>query len=263
MKTAPDSSHALALAGVLGLLLLTGCQDDGAVCMGDGCDEAGGDRPCNGAEFADPSDTTVQAYFDQAGFDQALGDWTCLVQVDFDDVDASGPEPVSIEADRYLESHYVRLEGDGSQYVHPDFGLPDDFGNPPSAPNLFAPGPVAEGDDPGGFETRVTFQRGGVVAGVAAFSVVFVDADRPGNGPSGITVTGDGGEVLGERSGFSGSNGSHFFVGFVATDSEGRPGPAIVQADIVNGSEWVGLDQDEDVALDDVTFLDPVPLGAR
>jgi len=253
-----DCTSFLALA-----LLMTGCPSAGQICVGDGCDEGDLGPACNGAEFADAADTTVEVFFDQAGYDHALADFDCLVRVDFDDVDASGPDPVAILAERYLDTHHVRLEGDGSQYVHTDFGLPDDFGDPPSAPNLFAPGPMAEGDDVGGFETRVTFERNGEPAGVAAFSVVFVDADRPGNGPSGITVTGDGGEELGESSGFSGSNGSHFFVGMVATDSEGRPGPAILQADIRNGSEWVGLDQQEDVALNDFTFLEPVAVSAR
>lgn len=214
---------------------------------------------CDGARFADPADVTVESFEDPDEFDSALAGFSCLVVVDFDDVDVDGDDPVSIEEDRYLESHGVRIAGDGSQYVHTDFGLPDDFEDAPSEPNLFAPGPMADGADHGGSETEVTFSVDGVGAGVAAFSAMFVDADRPQRGPSGMTVYAAGREELGEVMGIQSGSGGATFLGFVATDDEGRPGPAIRQVDIVNGSEWVGLDQDEDVALDDFTFLEPVP----
>jgi hypothetical protein len=214
---------------------------------------------CDGAVFADPADVTVHSYEDKAEFEDALAGFSCLLVVDFDDVDVDGDEPVEIEADRYLESHGIRIEGDGEQYVHTDFGLPDDFGDPPSEPNLFAPGPMAQGGDDGGYETTVTFSVDGRGAGVAAFSAMFVDADRPQQGPSGMTVLGDDRVELDEVMGVQSSGGGATFLGFVAVDGDGRPGPAIRQIEIVNGDEWVGLDQSEDVALDDFTFLEPVP----
>ena len=237
----------LAAAGLLTALAM----------IGGGCPAPAG--PCDGAEFADPGATSVEAFFDREEFELALAGFSCLLTVDFEDVDASGPEPVSIEGDRYLQSHFVRIEGDGSQYVHPDFGLPDDFPEAPSGSNLFAPGPIATSTDSGGFETSVTFERDSSIAGVASFSVVFVDADRPEQGESSLAVLGQDGSVLGEESGFFAGNGSQIFLGFVARDAEGRPGPAIYEVEIVSGSEWVGLDQDEDVALDDMSFLEPVP----
>jgi hypothetical protein len=204
----------------------------------------------------------VDSFFDRDEYENALAGFSCLLNVDFEDVDVPGDEPVAIEADRYLASHFVRIEGDGSQYVHTDFGLPNDFPEAPSGNNLFAPGPIAEGSDPGGFETSVTFVRDDTVAGVAAFSAVFVDADRPEQGESGIAVMGRGGNILAEETGFSGDNASQIFVGFVARDADGRPGPGIIQVEINNGSEWVGLNDAEDVALDDLSFLEPIPREA-
>jgi len=232
----------------LWLLLCGGCVDTASL--------------CDGAIFADPTTVSVDSFFDRGEYEAALAGFRCLLTVDFEDVDVPGPEPVAIEADRYLDSHFVRIEGDGSQYVHTDFGLPNDFPEAPSGSNLFAPGPIAEGSDPGGFETSVTFVRDNSVAGVAAFSVVFVDADRPQQGESGIAVLGRGGNVLAEETGFSGDNASQIFVGFVARDDDGRPGPAISQVEITSGSEWVGLNEAEDVALDDMSFLEPIPREA-
>ncbi len=214
---------------------------------------------CDGAIFADPADVTVQAYEDPDDFEDALVGFSCLLTVDFDDVDADGDDPVSIDAERYLASHGIRIEGDGEQYVHTDFGLPDDFEDAPSEPNLYAPGPMAEGNDEGGHETTVTFSVGGVGAGVAAFSAMFVDADRPDRGPSGMRILGAGMVELDELMGVESNGGGATFLGFVATDADGRPGPAIRQIDIVNGDEWAGLNESEDVALDDFTFLEPVP----
>ena len=214
---------------------------------------------CDGARFADPAEVTLQSFEDEDDFEDALSGFTCLVVVDFDDVDVDGDDPVPIEEDRYLESHGVRIAGDGSQYVHTDFGLPDDFSDAPSEPNLFAPGPIASGGDSGGYETEVTFAVDGAGAGVAAFGAWFVDADNPDRGPSGMTVYAAGREELDEVMGVETGPGGATFLGFVATDADGRPGPAIRQVDIVNGIEWAGHDQDEDVALDDFTFLEPVP----
>ncbi len=215
---------------------------------------------CDGAIFADPSESSVESFFDLNDYERALAGFSCLINVDFEDVEVTGSEPVAIDSDRYLESHFVRIEGDGSQYVHTDFGLSNDFPEAPSGSNLFAPGPIAEGSDSGGFETSVTFIRNDtIIAGVAAFSVIFVDADRPESGESGLVVKDGDGEVLAEEVGFSGSNASQIFVGFVARDGDGRPGPAIIEVEITNGSEWVGLNEGEDVALDDMSFLEPIP----
>jgi len=227
------------------LVLCGGCADTASL--------------CDGAVFADPTESSVDAFFDRGEYEDALAGFSCLLTVDFEDVEVTGPEPVAIESDRYLASHFVRIEGDGSQYVHTDFGLPNDFPEAPSGSNLFAPGPIAEGSDQGGFETSVTFLREDTIAGVAAFSVIFVDADRPQQGESGIAVMGRGGNVLAEEVGFSGDNASQIFLGFVARDADGRPGPAIVQVEITSGSEWVGLNEAEDVALDDLSFLEPIP----
>ena len=227
------------------LVLCSGCADTGS--------------QCDGAVFADPTESIVESFFDQDEYEDALAGFSCLLTVDFEDVEVSGSDPVAIESDRYLASHFVRIEGDGSQYVHTDFGLPNDFPEAPSGSNLFAPGPIAEGSDPGGFETSVTFVRDDTIAGVAAFSVIFVDADRPEQGESGIAVMGRSGSVLAEEVGFSGDNASQIFLGFVARDADGRPGPAIVEVEITSGSEWVGLNEDEDVALDDLSFLEPIP----
>ena len=227
------------------LVLCGGCADNASL--------------CDGAVFADPTESNVDAFFDRGEYEDALAGFSCLLTVDFEDVEVPGSEPVAIESDRYLTSHFVRIEGDGSQYVHTDFGLPNDFPEAPSGSNLFAPGPIAEGSDQGGFETSVTFVRDDTIAGVAAFSVIFVDADRPQQGESGIAVMDRSGSVLAEEVGFSGDNASQIFLGFVARDADGRPGPAIVQVEITSGSEWVGLNEDEDVALDDLSFLEPIP----
>ena len=46
---------------------------------------------------------------------------------------------------------------------------------------------------------------------------------------------------------------------FPGTRPQYEPVTLRYEVEIVSGSEWVGLDQDEDGALDDMSFLEPVP----
>ena len=75
--------------------------------------------------------------------------------VDFDDVDTSSEDPVSIEADRYLDSHGVYITGTDGQYVDDQFLWTSDY-NSTSGINMFAPGPVEI--DGGGFNTTIHFR---------------------------------------------------------------------------------------------------------
>lgn len=218
----------------------------------------GGD-PCAGAPGGDPATATVEISRDLADFESLLGDFACLHWVSFDDVDASGEEPVAIAADRY-QALGIRILGAEGQYVHPDFGLPADYGFPPSAPNLYAPGPMPgeSMDYPyGGNETTVRFfDAEGGRAPVAAFSAVWVDADEASAGSGMIAYDASGAE-LAARTGLDGPSGEALFVGMVALDADGVPAPAIHELLLVNGAEWVGRDETEGAALDDFRFTPP------
>lgn len=192
----------------------------------------------------------VEVFTARPDFDAALSDY-CGQTIDFDDIAVAGDTPEPFAADRYLESHGVRITGTDGQYVHPDWGYDKGF-DPVSLPNSYAPGPPNIEPDPGGHETTITFEKDGAAAHVAAIGIVFIDADYGYLGPSSIEVFDGTGASLGTSGTVKGADGSHEFRGLVAVDAAGLPVPAFASATVINGNEWPERDVDEDVALDDL-----------
>jgi hypothetical protein len=181
-------------------------------------------------------------------------------EVNFDDLDTSRSETVSFSADRYAKKKGIIITGDGGQYVSRTFGFPDQYPSV-SAPNLFAPGPMAHRNATGaagGFRTDVTFTVGGQPAGVAGFAALFIDADHPDIGPSSLRIFDRLGKSLGEARAVKGGNASQVFCGVLAVDGAGNPVPAIGRVHLVNGRNWPGVNEGEGTALDDFLFAEPV-----
>lgn len=198
---------------------------------------------------------TLEVYTDRAQFEARLQG--CLELVDFDDVDTSGPEMVSIAADRYAGRGII-ITGTDGQYVDESFDYPDAF-PPLSPPNMYAPGPPALSSDPsgtGGHETQVSFVACDEPAAVAGFGAVFIDADYPAIGQSSLTVYDEAGNVLHEEP-VSGGNAEPLFRGVVAVDGDGKPVSGIHKVRLVNGNNWVRVLEGEGVTLDDFVFSVP------
>ncbi len=193
----------------------------------------------------------------------------CVRTIDFDDIPTSSTAPpASFLPDRYVDRG-VRIEGEGGQYVHPDFGYPDNFAPAESLPNSYAPGPISHDlslEGPGGFHTQLTFfARSGArtfaarVAGVGAW---FIDTDYSNHAQTGIAISGAEQGRLGFIGDEQGENGNHLFRGIVTVEAtSGDPVSAIFQAEVVNGTGWVGLGpNDEIVSVDDLKVSQPIPL---
>ncbi len=188
------------------------------------------------------SELTLEKYTDRTSFEARLNGRFNVV--DFDDVDTSGDEPVSIEPDRYQATAGIIISGEQGQYVDDTFGFPNEF-RAVSSPNMYAPGPPATGNTPpprGGHHTDITFSVDGQRAAVAGFGVVFIDADFPGIGPSGIAIFDHNERQIGSESEFKGTNGSQLFQGLVVVDDQGDPTPVIFGVHLVNGNEWPAVD---------------------
>ena len=181
--------------------------------------------------------------------------------VNFDDIDTSGIDPVAFAADRYLGSHGIIITGEQGQYASPVFGSTYDFA-PVSAPNMYAPGPVdmssCSGWD-GGNDTDVAFSKDALGGSTAGFGLYFVDADWPGDGPSGFAIYDNEGNELGRSGTVRTLNRGKRFVGLVTVDkATNQPIAAIAWVNIVNGSGWLENDCNEGVALDNFVFRKPV-----
>lgn len=197
---------------------------------------------------------TVETYTDRAAFETRLGQQVHVV--DFDDIDTSKKDPIAFLASRYKASQGVVIMGEGSQLVSRDFLSPGEF-IPTSVPNEYAPGPSSKKLFQGGNNTDLRFFAGTQGALVAGVGVVFIDADFPFDGPSSLEVFDAFGTSLGTTGTVSGANGSQLFRGLV-TVAGGNPVAAIASAHIVSGNGWLGNDNNEGVALDDLDFGTPV-----
>lgn len=205
---------------------------------------------------------TYEVYTDRAAFDARLGGSNAVRVVDFDDIDTSTANLVPFSRNRYRASKGVRIDGESGQFVSRSFGFPADF-PPVSAPNLYAPGPVSDVFGEGGNTTFVSFRVGVVASGkVAGVGVVFVDADYPGTGPSRLAVYDQNFTETFTTGTVSGGDASRLFRGIVAVDGDTtQPTPAIYGALIVSGNGWLGFDDNEGVALDDLVFGVPTSGG--
>lgn len=199
----------------------------------------------------------VEIYDDRVHFEARLAGR--VRSIGFDDIQAPATHPVEFRRDRYLATHGVRIEGTRGQFVDRWFEFPDDF-IPASAPNMYAPGPVAPRNSPGGsggHETSVTFSADGRNAATSAFGLSFLDADHPNVAKSGLRVYA-GKRLLVEDSTVKTQHGGAAFRGIVVSRSEGGVIPAITRVVIKNGNEWPAVDGGEGVALDDFTLSPPV-----
>jgi hypothetical protein len=194
---------------------------------------------------------TIVVYESMADFEAALG--TDMAKIDFDDVDTSAEDPVSIDTDHYLSSHGATITGEGGQYVDESFRWSDY--SSVSSPNMYAPGPAIE--EAGGFNTDVAFEAGGEDACVRGFGAVYIDADFPELGESSLTVYGTDRTSLHSESGFSSESAASLFRGMVAFDAEGSSQPAIGSVHLVNGSAWPMSSCCDGVTLDDFVFSPP------
>ncbi|MBM76207.1 MAG: hypothetical protein CMK59_12460 [Proteobacteria bacterium] len=171
-----------------------------------------------------------------------------IVIVDFDDVNTSSEDPVFIEADRYAESHNVYITGTDGQYVDDEFLWTSDY-NSTSGTNMYAPGPIEI--DGGGYTSMVHFKDNDCAYGIG---VMFIDADFPEIGPSGIEIFDSNNDLLGSTSQFSSENGEAVFRGFVALDEHNTPVKSIASSRINNGNVWPTSSCCDGVVLDDLMF---------
>ena len=190
-------------------------------------------------------DVRIVAINSKAEFESYLN--TILI-VDFDDVNTSSEEPVLIEADRYADSHKVYITGTDGQYVDDEFLWTSDY-NSTSGTNMYAPGPIEI--DGGGHTTNVHFKDNDCAYGIG---VMFIDADFPEIGPSGIEIFDSNSGLLEEISHFSSENGEAVFRGFVTLDEHDIPVKAIASSRINNGNVWPTSSCCDGVVLDDLMF---------
>lgn len=196
-----------------------------------------------------------RVYDDRAAFAAALGE--CVEVVGFDDVDTTGADPVPIDADRYLASHGVVITGQDGQYVDESFSYPTEF-VVVSAPNMLAPGPMADMSAPagtGGHTTDVTFASGGAVA---AFGAYFIDADYPDLGPTSLAVFDAADAEITVDGPIVTADGEAAFRGVITFDAAGNPVSAIHRIHLVTGQGWPGTFDNEGVVMDDFAFSAPV-----
>ena len=197
--------------------------------------------------------TVIEQYSSPAAFMARLAGARFPVKtVNFDDIATTKTNTVSFSANRYRLMYGMIIKGEGGQYVSRGFRSPGEF-VPVSKPNIYAPGPVLwSGPDwTGGNETDVTFYAGGGTILAAGFGCYFIDADWPGDGPASFTVYDALDSALDGTGTVVTANGKSAFRGLVAVDSgTNKPIPAISRVHVVNGSGWLGNDNNEGVALD-------------
>ena len=189
----------------------------------------------------------VMLYESRIDFETALIHQSVNV-IDFEDVDTSGAAPEPIETDRYLTSHGVYIIGEDGQYVDDEFEWTSDY-IPTSGTNMYAPGPIAI--DAGGHTTDVHFEDNHCAYGLG---VMFIDADFPELGPSGIIVYDQDGGNLGATPAFASESGKAIFRGLITVDDNGQPVKGIASGRITNGSVWPMSSCCDGVTLDDVMF---------
>ena len=207
-----------------------------------------------GAPIPLRASVTFETYTDRSAFDARLGS---VRVVDFDDIDTSANDPAPFAATRYKTSHGVVINGEDGQFASPVFAGFFEF-LPSSPPNAYAPGPISFVFNEGGNLTTLHFFAGVRRATVAGVGIVFIDADYPGDGPSSLEVFGEDGSELEETPTVVGSNGSKLFRGIVAVDDQSnQPVAVIASALVISGSGWLGNDNNEGVALDDLAFGGP------
>lgn len=193
------------------------------------------------------AEVRIEVFDDRQEFEKRLGQVVC---VDFDDVDTTAKDFVSINSDHFAKQGLL-LNNSGGFFVGRTFGFPLQY-PAQSKPNSFSPGPV--GKNPGGDLTEFTFgalKRPSLAAG---FGALFIDADYPGIHASGIRVYGWDDRLIGEEMGFRGLDGRSVFRGVITVDGSGNLVSAISRVEVVSGSGWPGVDAGDGVTLDDVVF---------
>ena len=189
----------------------------------------------------------VEIIESRTDFEASLQDVQINV-VDFEDVNTSSADPVFIEIDRYLASHGVYITGTDGQYVDDEFLWTSDY-NSTSGTNMYAPGPIEI--DAGGFTTMIHFQEESCVYGIG---VMFIDADFPELGPSGLEIFDSNEEQLQETTEFSSTSGEAIFRGFLTLDEQGNIVKGIASSRIKNGNVWPMSNCCDGVVLDDLMF---------
>ena len=199
----------------------------------------------------------AEVYTDRKRFEKRLDK---VRVVDFDDVDTADVDFTSFAADRYKEKLGIVIRGSKGQFAGRAFGYPDQF-VPRSAPNSYAPGPVAKptaSRGSGGHQTDVTFAVGGGTGMVSGFGAVFIDADHPHMAASSLSVYVRYDSRIATEAAIRGGNGQGVFRGIVTVDRDGRPVPVIDRVRLVNGGNWPVVQAGEGVTLDDFVFSAPV-----
>jgi hypothetical protein len=199
------------------------------------------------------ADVVIERFDSAAAFKARLAGGAFPVKlIAFDGITATKNNAVSFSATKYRAATGMLVKGEKGQYVSRAFHSPSDF-VAVSKPNMYAPGPVAWSgpDGSGGNETNVTFYAGGKGILAAGFGCYFIDADWPGDGPASFAIFDAQNAALGDTGVVVTANAGRAFVGLVAVDSiTNKPIPAIKRVYIVNGSGWLGNDNNEGVALD-------------
>lgn len=195
----------------------------------------------------------VELFTDRDAFVRAIGSQRV---VDFDDIDASGPAPVRLAADRYRD-HGIVLDRPGGLFAHHDFGQP----TPPVATgNVCAAGPPpspGQRATPAPRTTDVDFQVEGRAACTAGFGLTFIGLEYAGAGQPALTIYDGAGATLGSVSEFTSAEPS-VFRGFVVRDRDGHLLPVLARARIGSGNQWPGTHAGGmSVFLDDLTFVPP------
>lgn len=198
------------------------------------------------------AEVQIEVYDDRQKFEQRLGE---VVRIDFDDVDTTMQDYVSIRWNHYSDKGLL-LDNSGGFFVGRTFGFPSQY-PAQSKPNSYSPGPI--GKNPGGDMTGFSFGSIKNPRLAGGFGASFIDVDYPGIKASSIRVYGWDGRLIGEQTGFRGPDGKAVFRGIITVDANGSLVPAISRVEIVSGSGWPGVDAGDGVTLDDIVFGNLLP----
>jgi tetratricopeptide (TPR) repeat protein len=198
----------------------------------------------------------IELYDNEDAFTRRLN--SNVNKIDFDDIDASEGAR-AFKMDFYQKRYGVQFLNRGGQYVGTNFQYPSNY-VPRSKPNMYAPGPKADGSaklGSGGNKTKLAFFSGSTSRRVAGVGIYFIDVNYPGLGKSGITVIGPDQVVFAKDEGFYSGTGKAIFRGMISIDEENRPVSMIESAELVNGSGWPEVYANEGVVMDDLVFAIP------